>query len=381
MDVTATEIINVTRDVSWLPWAVQYFFLIGVSVSAFLLAAPGLLFGLGGWQRLGRVALIVALTTGIAAPVALLADLHQPFRFYHFYLYFTPWSWMSWGSLFLPAYVGGVVVFWWLSSRPVFAAQATRGGLWAPVRRVLAGGWLPGWVPGWAGFAVGLFTLAMALLVALYTGMEVMVVRSRPLWDTPFLPVQFLLTGLSGALGLVMLFNVVLGPRARAVETRANRLLVATLAATGVVGLAWFAIGVTGLGEVHARALDQVMDYPQWQMTAVWAVLATLIPLGLALWRPAGTGWLTGLIAVHSAWMFRWTVFMGAQAVPKTGAGLYDYAMPTGSEGWLGIIGTAGLWLALVILIDTLTPLAGTPAARDAAAARPARRDYASEGA
>lgn len=350
----ATEIINVTRDVTWLPWAVQYFFLIGISTSAFFLAVPGLILNLARWHGLSRVALFVALTTGLAAPVALLADLHQPFRFYFFYLHFTPWSWMSWGSLFLPAYVGGLLVFYWLLSRPVFAEKARQGGRLALPYRLLAAG-------AWSGaplrHAVGLLTLAAAALVALYTGMEVMVVKARPLWDTPLLPVQFVLTGLVGAAGLVLLLNVVLGDGDRALEVRTNRLLALFLGGVMLAGALWFALAMTGVSAVHAAALATISASPEWRLTAVWAVLATILPLAVAWLQPAGTGWFTGLAALHSAWMFRWTVFIGGQTVPKTGAGLYEYALPVGPEGWLGIAGTAGLWLFLVIVFDHLTPL------------------------
>ena len=98
-------------------------------------------------------------------------------------------------------------------------------------------------------------------------------------------------------------------------------------------------------------------------MTAVWAVAATVVPFVIAIARPTDTGLLTGLIAVHSAWMFRWTVFIGGQSVPKTGAGFYEYALPAGPDGLMGIVGTAGLWLFLLILMTALLPVSATPAA------------------
>ena len=73
MDTHIVEVINVTREVAWLPWAVQYFFLIGLSVGGLLLSLPGYAFARDGWRPLGRLALIMALTCGLAAPVALLS--------------------------------------------------------------------------------------------------------------------------------------------------------------------------------------------------------------------------------------------------------------------------------------------------------------------
>ena len=57
--------------------------------------------------------------------------------------------------------------------------------------------------------------------------------------------------------------------------------------------------------------------------------------------------------------MMRWTIFIGGQTIPKTGAGLYDYHLPMGNDGLLGIIGTAGLWIALLLLMLEFLPWAG----------------------
>jgi tetrathionate reductase subunit C len=62
---------------------------------------------------------------------------------------------------------------------------------------------------------------------------------------------------------------------------------------------------------------------------------------------------------MHSAWMMRWTIFIGGQSIPKTGAGLYDYHLPLGGDGLLGIVGTLGLWIALLVLMLDYLPWAG----------------------
>jgi len=210
--------------------------------------------------------------------------------------------------------------------------------------------------------AAGLFALAGALLVALYTGAEVAVVKARPLWHTPFLPVQFLMTALAGAAGLVLLLNRFAAGNDRAVEVRANRLLAGFLGGVMLVGALWLALGLFGLDATHAEALGSVAGSEAWRVTAVWAVAATAIPFAIAVAKPAGTGLLTGLTALHGAWMFRWTVFIGGQTVPKTGAGFYDYALPAGPEGLLGIVGTAGLWLFLLIALTAILPSPRRPA-------------------
>ncbi|ENO77630.1 NrfD/PsrC family molybdoenzyme membrane anchor subunit [Thauera sp. 63] len=352
MNPNIVETINVAREVAWLPWAVQYFFLIGLSYGAFLLSLPGVVFRRPGWAGISRLALLGALVCGLAAPVALLADLHQPGRFWHFYAYFTPTSWMSWGAFFIPVYLVGLLTYAWLALRPDLARHAAASGKLAAVAGLLAYG---GHESRGALKAAALLALVGATLVALYTGAEVAVVQARPLWNTPLLPVQFVVTALAGAAGLALLFN-----RYSARNPASTRSLAHVLAATQLVALAigalWLALGLSGVSPVHARALAEVGPSANWQLSAAWAVAATVLTLLLA-WKRPGSGLLIGLLALHSAWMMRWSIFIGGQEVPKTGAGYYSYSLPLGPEGLMGIVGTAGLCVFLFVLITTLLPL------------------------
>jgi tetrathionate reductase subunit C len=357
MDSHIIEVLNVTRETAWLPWAVQYFFLIGLSYACFMLTLPYFVFGRARHERLGRLALPGALVCALTAPVALLADLHGPGRFYHFYLYFQPQSWMAWGSLFIPVYLAGLLLYAWLALRGDLAARGQgKNSLPARLYRLAGRG---GAAPKMALAAAALFTFAGAVLVALYTGMEVMVIAARPLWHTPFLPLQFVATAMAGAIGLCLLFNRFAGAHDIQLEIGLNRLLVLALAAVLTLGGAWLFVSLSGLSPSHSLAFSQVAGRSEWQFSAAWAVLATMLPMALAIWRPGSTGFITGLIALHSAWMMRWTIFIGGQSIPKTGAGLYDYYLPLGSDGLLGIVGTLGLWIALLIWMLNFLPWAG----------------------
>ncbi|MCA1768542.1 MAG: polysulfide reductase NrfD, partial [Halomonas sp.] len=102
MNSMAIELLAPRYAIAWYPWAVQYFFLIALSYATLWLAAPALVFNKQRWLPTARLALLACLTTTLVAPVALLADLHQPLRFWHFYAFSTSSSWMSIGSLILP---------------------------------------------------------------------------------------------------------------------------------------------------------------------------------------------------------------------------------------------------------------------------------------
>jgi len=122
------EVLGFAREPGWLPWAVQYFFLIGISTAAFFLSLPGLVFGHRNWRGVSRRALLAALVCGMVAPVALLADLHQPGRFLNFYLHPNLNSWMAWGSFFIPLYLFGLMLYAWLCLRPLLAEIAAQPG-------------------------------------------------------------------------------------------------------------------------------------------------------------------------------------------------------------------------------------------------------------
>ncbi|MDO6459771.1 polysulfide reductase NrfD [Granulosicoccaceae sp. 1_MG-2023] len=362
MQVQVHELVGAVHDVAWLPWAVQYFFLIAISTTALLLCLPAFVLGREAKLPEARLALMTAVTTGVAAPIALLADLHQPARFWEFYVYTNPTSWMAWGAWIVPAYVGLLLAFAWALHRPAFYAWGQEDWRFAKLFQWLS---LGGQANGFAKL-LGLGAALAALGVLLYTGTEVYIVKSRPLWNTPLLPLQFAVTGVAGALGVMLVLGRILRSGWQA-EERMNRQLLWSLAVVAVLGALWFAIALSGLSAQHAEALASVAGFPVWQSLAWWGALAIGVAFVLAWIAPARSGWLTGLIAIHAAWMFRWTVFMGGQAVPKVGSGMYDALLPTGMHGMMGVIGTFGLWLFLLIVYTTFMPWseAGVPKANN----------------
>ncbi len=326
------ELISIDQAVTWNSWAVQYFFFIGISVGAALLSTPAFVFGRQGWEQFGRVALLVALTTGLVAPVALVSDLHQPARFFQFYLHFTPDSWMSWGAFFLPAYLGALALFSWL----VFSnSQAIGTG----AVRVI-------------GVATGVF----ALLIALYTGSEMGVLESRALWESQWLVPLYLVSGLSGAAGLCMVLTKMFYPEQMALNRLASFVLNVTLFMVIGVTALWLGMGVAGHSTSGAILAELAVGYGQFEIVVLWLIVGTFLPLVITFVELPSLAVITGACAIFGAWMARWVIFIGGQELPKNGAGFYNFELPLGAEGWLGILGSFGFWLLLVILITTMLP-------------------------
>lgn len=356
-EASIIELVNVAYDVTWISWGVQYFFLIGLSVGAFILTMPAFVFGQRHREQAAGIALLIAISCAIAAPIALISDLHQPGRFYNFYLHFTPSSWMSWGSFFLPAYVILLLVYAWLIYRPGLAMQASnKTGVVAGLSRVLAFG---GGESAAAVRMLGSLTLVAALLVALYTGTEMGVVRARPLWHSPMMPLLLFVSGVSGAAGLTLLLNGLIAGRSAVITRQMSQVLIASLSLILVLLGIWIVIGMTGLSASGDVLMRLATEYNPGAFTLLWVVICTVIPLLLAWLKPEVTWWGAGGLAVAGAWLFRWSMFIDGQRIPKTGAGFYDYLIPLGSEGWLGMLGTFGLWVLLVLLVTSFLPWQG----------------------
>ena len=325
------ELLTPHYEVAWLPWAVQYFFLVGVATGAALLVSA-CVFGRNGSAMQGvlPVAVLTLAVSGLAAPVSLLADLHQPARFWHFYAHFTPWSWMSRGAVLLPLFVGLAVAMcasWWLGKQR------------------------------WMRWLAPLLVLS-ALSITVYSGAEMMVVRSRPLWNTLWVPVNLALTGWLAAVGVALVLERFLPAALRPdmCALQALRKVGLCLAALLVlVVLAWAGSGLLGMSLSFSEAMRLAQEFPVWRLTMLGSTVFGVVVLGALLrgkQRLAAKGFtlVLGLGLAGAAWAFRWALFMGVQGVPKFGAGLYLYHMPWGGDGLLGMGGVAGLCVALVAM-------------------------------
>ena len=204
---------------------------------------------------------------------------------------------------------------------------------------------------------LGIALALSAVSILIYTGAEVMVLRARPLWHTPFLPLNFALTAWLGALGAMFLVARWLPGGLKALPVELLRRLSVTAVVMMLIGAgAWVLLGLLGQDPSFDAALRLFGGFPVWRASLAGAVITGLCmiallqraPRTLAAPLPSAALALTMLAA---AWIFRWVVFMSVQGVPKYGAGLYLYDMPWGSDGLLGMIGVLGLCVALVAAV------------------------------
>lgn len=318
------EVLAHPQEISWLPWAVQYFFFIGIAACAALFACV-LHWRKKAQPQLENLTLLIALTCAITAPLALTADLHQTARVWHFYAYPTPWSWMPWGALFLPLFTGFL-------------------GLWFLAQQVKRFTHKSYSVTKW--LAVGSALSAIGLLV--YTGREVSVVQARPIWFSYVFPLAMFLSALQTFFALLI-------ASINRDSTLPRKLAwgqIVTLIALAIV-MAWWVSGDTLSGSAIRQWLDVAASARHYAIgwVVLWAVSLALC--GWVLRHPSSLPLRITLAfsAMALCWLMRWTILIQVQTIPKFNAQFNPYSLPGGTDGWLAIVGTFGLWVALLIIV------------------------------
>ncbi|MFM5135671.1 NrfD/PsrC family molybdoenzyme membrane anchor subunit [Aeromonas rivipollensis] len=373
--MTINELLAPDQPITWLPWAVQYFFLIGLAYGALWLGAADL------WRkapdrRLQTLAAVLMMGAGVVAPIALTADLHQPARAWHFYAQTRFTSIMWYGAYLLPLFSLLSMLLGWLLIRPNLARRGEEHDRVAALARLLCLG-------SWSGERwlkpLALLAALSGLSIALYTGLETMAVQARPLWHTPWLPWLLALSALLAAQSALLLLNRLLTGWQQGTEAGLLRQIRPTLALLAFSLLGWALFG--GASAAEAAALYR-LD-PSWRLAAHWLLL-TLALLGLLLlaghrFSPRLQTWGLGLLALHLVWGLRWLVLIQGQLAPKYGAGVYVYQIAWGPAGVLGILGTFGLLLALLVALSELVRAPALPSATTSSATQAATTHCARE--
>jgi tetrathionate reductase subunit C len=251
---------------------------------------------------------------------------------------------MSLGSLFLPLFTLLVVSYFILLLRGQLRAKSLP--LWAR--------WLqfrPAWREDKWLRGVALATLLSAFSILLYTGREVSVLRAQPLWYSLWLPWLLLLTAIQ-AVPPLLAYWLRQEPQwqPRLARYQAVSLLLLCLSALG-----WWLDGSRSSVALHSLATQGAV----WLWTGIAFVGLTLLLLALA-WRARtqalGSNGLRVqcVAALLLCWGVRWMLLMQTQTLPKFNVLTNPYVLPLGSEGLLAILGTLGLWIALIIGIREL---------------------------
>jgi len=352
-----TEILIQPQAIAWLPWAVQYFFYIGSAYAAANLFLLSYLLRAHTSHYLRAALALTLVICSIVGPLALTGDLHQPGRAWHFYAYMTPWSWMWLGSLFLPLFSCLSVLTTWLYLRDDLIELKQSSNLIAQKIGLLSlGTWK---TTSRQIITAATITALSGLTIALYTGAEIYILESRPLWHQAASPLLWFVTAFIGAIGFA-LFVLSLFPiptKANALSQTDQRLIKHTLFFAATLGMVLLPIWISN------NSYFSLYTNQAWLVRLASLAIGFLACIGIALFASKISLYNRAQLLIMSAtslitcWYLRWVTIMDIQTIPKYDQGPYPYDLPMGAAGLLGIVGMLGLWLAIALFASEIVSI------------------------
>jgi len=296
------ELANYGSYVPWGLWVSSYIYFIGLSAGAFLLSSLIYVFQIRALRKIGRLALFTAAITLMMALLSIWFDLGHMWRFYEVFTRPNFGSMMAWMVWLYTAYFLLILAELWFELRCDLARLADRGGVLAPVYRVLSLGWKCPTSPEQERACHlqservmrVLGSIGVPLAIAFHGGVGALfaTLSARPYWHQSIYPIMFLTGALvsGGALILAItaVTNIVQGEEKASILRLISRLVVGLLIFDLILEWAEFSIPMWyRVGPEH-ELLMEVLFGQYWYVFWIFHILlGSLIPIVLLLRRPS----------------------------------------------------------------------------------------------
>ncbi len=345
-----TEVLIQPQATAWLPWAVQYFLYIGSAYAAAILFLLSLVFQQFTSHKM-RSALVLTLAIGaIVGPLALAGDLHQPGRAWHFFFHLTPWSWMYLGSLFLPLFSGLAVLTAWLYLRDDIAQLKNSTN---PIAKLVGLLTLGDWkISAVQMKIVAAITVLSGLSIALYTGAEIAIVESRPLWNQAASPLLWFITAFLGAIGFSSILLWLFPSENNEIMKNGDLSLIKRVMTLSSL-LAFILVPLWASNNPYFSLYENSDWITRLSIVSISFVLCFIVAQNIKKLHRLSLA-VIALTTLCASFYLRWVTMMDVQTIPKFDVGAYPYELPMGGSGLLGIIGMFGLWMALALVASEL---------------------------
>ncbi len=356
---------NMTDSVPWGLWITIDLSSIALGAGAFTLSAVVYLFGLKRFQSIVRLAVFVGFIGYTSALLTLVMDIGRPDRFWHPWVYWNIHS-VLWEITWCITLYLTIMV---LEFAPV-VFEAKFFDRWPWLRKV--GHFLHVITPLFALLGLLISMLHQSSLGATYG-----IVKSRPIWFKPSMPIMFILSAVSVGPALTMAVAFVMEwiSGKRLVEHNVLR-TIARACGFGLIAYAylkfWDLAAVTYYGQTPAvnAALNLLSKQTPYNF-GFWfgeVILGIIIPVLIFLSprlnkRPvllvAGAG-----MAIIGVIMNRWNVTVSGLTVPLSYSPGTEYVLPAGHywpslAEWGIAVGIIGYALFMITLGIKFLPLFG----------------------
>jgi Ni/Fe-hydrogenase subunit HybB-like protein len=158
-----------------------YFFIVGLHAGCSILSVVCTLIGKTEYKPIAKIGAIGVIFLFSIAPIFLIVDLEQPFRFFYLLVRFNLTSPITWGTFFLSSYPIFTTVYIFF----LFKENMT----WAKV--------------------FGVISLPLAVGVHGYTGFILGMGKARVLWNTAVMPSYFLSSAMVSGIALMIIIAII----------------------------------------------------------------------------------------------------------------------------------------------------------------------------
>lgn len=281
----------------------QYFFFTGLSAGSFVISVIATLLGRKEFKPIGKITAILAPTLLIIAPINLIADLEQPLRFWHLFLFYNWTSPITYGSFLLTAYpIMGIIY-----AVMVYTDRQTPAKI------------------------LGILGIPLAISVHGYTGFILALAKARSLWNTAAMPTIFLVSAMVSGIGLVVIiaairwkwFDKEATPEQREGDKKLILQLAQFMAYTLMLDLFLVFSDILVLLTAHSDAYEAGLLILTGNFAPIFVgvelILGALIPMVLVLGptRKSLTAAVVASILVNiGVYAMRYVMVIGGQTVP-----------------------------------------------------------------
>ncbi|MDP7078450.1 MAG: polysulfide reductase NrfD [Candidatus Undinarchaeales archaeon] len=175
---------TVVTELFWGNLVVIYSTLLGLGAGSFMLATLGPVFGIRRLKPIAKTAALLALIFAMVGPLFIIAEMGRPERFITLFFRVNVTSPMTWD-----VYIGSL--FTLMSALYFYALNTGKNDL--------------------VQFA-GKLGFLSAVAIEMYKGVLFGVIRQRPLWHSPTLPLVFLVSAITSSAALIILVHGIIGP-------------------------------------------------------------------------------------------------------------------------------------------------------------------------
>ncbi|MBI4655765.1 MAG: polysulfide reductase NrfD [Elusimicrobia bacterium] len=173
-------IYSVSHEITLSTNIATYFFLTGVSAASFIISSLAYVFGIEKYKPCGKLGAVVAFIVLTVAPLFLIIDLLQPMRFIHLFYMFNFKSPVTWGTILLILYPLNCLIY-------MYAIYTDK----KPMTKFF-----------------GSLGIPLAVAVHGYTGFILALAKGIALWNTPLMPIYFLISAMVSGTALLIILAV-----------------------------------------------------------------------------------------------------------------------------------------------------------------------------